>query len=125
MSEQSNRTDIESLLAGIRQEKADRDAKAAWAQQQQDSRNAALEAAKAVCQAACGPISAALAATDDPQERAALVELESRTHTPHAAALEAAYLTFASQRVGDSNPAVPGAEAPLEAHVAVTSSTDA
>lgn len=113
--------DIEAELAAIRQRQADREAAEAAASAAEAARNAALDEAKAVCLAKCGPISEALSQATDPEERAALITLEERAHAEHAEVLEQAYLTFAGQAPGESNPA--GGETEIESHVAVASET--
>ena len=84
-------------------------------------RRADLDKAKARCLAECAEVTAALAATEDPDEREALIRIEERTHASHADELERAYLVFSGQRQGDSNPATPGATTPIDAAVVVTS----
>lgn len=114
-------TDVDAALAAIRQEKADREAEAAAAAAAEQARLDAIDAAKAECFQKCGPVSEALAGTVDPAERAALVELEQRTHAEHADALEQAYLTFAGQSTADANLA--SGETAIESHVTVASET--
>jgi hypothetical protein len=110
---------IDAIRAQIQEE----DAVAAAAEKTETDRLDAMDTAKAMCVAACGPISVALQASTDPRERQALIELENEIHAVHAAALEQAHLIFSGQRAGESNPAAPGATTPLTAAVVVTSDT--
>ena len=98
----------------------------AQAEAAEDAKNSAMSLAKAECTALCGPISDALGKATDPRERSQLSALEQEIHAGHADRLEAAYLTFAGQREGDSNPAKPGGVTQLgaNAHVMTDNSND-
>lgn len=108
--------DIDAELAAIRAEIEAEGLAAATAAKSETDRLSAIDTAKARCAAACGKVAEALAAAEDPREREALIGLEARVHAGHAADLEAAYLVFAGQREGGSNPAHAGENA-LESHV--------
>ena len=110
-------TDVQAGLDAIRAEMEAQDAAAASAAQAESDRLAKMDAVKAECFAVCGPVSEALAAATDPRERAALIELEARTHEPHRASLEAAHLEASGQRDGDSNAAPPGEVTQIESNV--------
>ena len=82
-----------------------------------------LDAAKAVCVEACGPLADLIATTPEGTKRDALIALEAQTHAGHAAELEAAYLEQSGQRAEDSNPTPPGVTqitAPVDAGADVT-----
>jgi hypothetical protein len=111
--------EIDAALEQIRSESEARAAAAAAAAEAEENRVAALNAAKAACAEQCGPIGERLAETTDPAERAALIDLEARTHAAHAEDLARAYAVFSDQREGDSNPATPGET------TQITSTTDA
>lgn len=112
---------IQQRLAEIREEQARRGAVAEAEAATEAGRISKLNDAKARCVTACGAVADALAETTDPEERAALIALESETHAEHAADLEHAYLEFASQREGNSNPA-PAGETQIDAATIVTGS---
>lgn len=111
---------IADQIAEILALEAEEEAKKAAAVKAEDDRNDALIAAKARCTAECGEVQEALAKEKNPNVRRALIELESRTHASHAGDLEAAYLAFAGQREGESNPARPGTTN-IDTHVRVDS----
>jgi hypothetical protein len=100
--------EVAAELEQIRTAAAERDAAAEAAAAAEEERLSAVDAAKAICAEKCGPIAEALAAATDENERAALQEFEARTHAEHASQLEQAYLAFAAQGEGASNPAGPG-----------------
>jgi hypothetical protein len=109
---------VQERLDKIHAERLAREAAEEAAEEAEDKRVSDMDAARAICAAACGPINDALFQMDeagdvDPEERAAVVAYLAETHVAHAGALEAAYLAFSGQKEGESNPAVPGAEAPL------------
>lgn len=114
---------VQDRVAAIRADIAARAAEAAKALQSDVDRCSALDAAKKVCADACGAVHEALAEAGDPAERGALIELEAETHSAHAKELEAAFLSFASQREGDSSPATPGGVTPINADVVVTAAS--
>jgi hypothetical protein len=100
--------DIQAALDKIAAAAAATAAATEAAQQAEATRIDTMDTAKQVCQAACGPITDALEATTDPTEVAALIELQATTHAAHATTVEDAYLAFAQQPAGASNPAGPG-----------------
>jgi hypothetical protein len=107
--------EVQAELDRIRADKEARIAAAVQAQEAEGTRLAALDAAKAKCFAACGPLSEAAANATDEEERQAILAFEQSTHAGHAAELEQAYLVFSGQREGNSNPAGPGVT-DLESH---------
>ncbi len=115
--------EVQAELDRLRAEKDARIAAVVQAQQAEESRLAALNAAKAVCFAACGPISEAAANATDEEERQALFAFEQRTHAGHAAEIEQAYLVFSGQREGDSNPA--SGDTPITADVVASNVSQA
>jgi hypothetical protein len=97
---------IEERLSAVRAEKAERDRLADEVAKAEEGRVSVLDAAKAECFAACGPIAEALSKTTDPAERQALVGLENETHAAHAEKLAAAHFAFSGQTREESNPAI-------------------
>jgi hypothetical protein len=116
-------TAVADALAAIAADREAKVAAAAAAAEAEETRVAKLDAAKAVCAVACGPVADALAASSDPSERQALADLEAQTHESHRVALEEAYLEFAGQRRGDSNPS--GPEGALTSNVVVVGDAQA
>ena len=100
--------ELQAQLDEIQAERAAREEAAAQDAAAEEARVGALVAAKAICEEQCGPIAARIAVSTDDDERAALVEFETRTHEGHRVALEEAYAAFSGQAPGESNPAEPG-----------------
>lgn len=115
--------EVAEALAAIAAEREAKAANAARSTEAEEARVSKLNEIKARVEAAVGPIAEALAKAVDEAERTALIELEAKVFEPFREELERAYLEFAGQRAGDSNPS--GPEGALESHVAVTGNAQA
>ena len=106
-------------IDAIKAEVAAKNVVALEAAKAEEDRIAKLNAAKAICFEACGPISEAVAQATDPREKNLLVELEQRTHANHQDMITKAYQEFTGELTSTTNAAQPGVITPIESNIAV------